>query len=54
MARLVACGFNQVVSINYFKTFSPMVKRITIHLILSLTISTKWPIHQLDVDNSLL
>nr|GEW04309.1 ribonuclease H-like domain-containing protein [Tanacetum cinerariifolium] len=51
-ARLVANGSSQQLGINCDETFSPLVKLATIRTVLSLTVSRKWPIHQLDVKNS--
>lgn len=53
-ARLVAQGFHQQAGINYHETFNPIVKPITISLLLSLAISIHWPIHPLDVKNAFL
>jgi len=53
-ARLVACDFNQVKGIDYFDTFSPVVKLVTIRVVLSLAISNAWHVHQLDVNNAFL
>ena len=39
---------------NYFDTFSPVVKSYTIRLILALAISFQWPVRQLDVENAFL
>nr|GEU54290.1 NBS-containing resistance-like protein [Tanacetum cinerariifolium] len=36
------------------QTFSPVVKPATIRTVLSLVVSCKWPIHQLDVKNAFL
>ena len=35
-ARLVACGFTQVYSVNYFDTFSPVAKLASFRTILAI------------------
>ncbi|GKC72285.1 ribonuclease H-like domain-containing protein [Tanacetum coccineum] len=45
---------SQQLGIDCDETFSPVVKPATIHIDLSLTVSRKWPIHQLDVKNAFL
>uniref|UniRef100_A0A803PXS9 Integrase catalytic domain-containing protein n=1 Tax=Cannabis sativa TaxID=3483 RepID=A0A803PXS9_CANSA len=47
-ARLVAKGFQQIHGLDYFKTYSPIVKPCTIRLIFSLTITYNWDIQQID------
>lgn len=37
--RLVAYEFNQCEGIDYYESFSPMVKLVTIHTILSIDVS---------------
>lgn len=52
-AKLVAQGYNQE-EVDYFETFCPVIKPTTIRLVLSITISNNWCIHQLDIYNSFL
>lgn len=48
-ARLVAKGFHQQPCIDYHDTFSTVVKFTTIWVVLSLAVSNKWSLCQLDV-----
>ncbi|GKB75652.1 ribonuclease H-like domain-containing protein [Tanacetum coccineum] len=47
-ARLVANG------VDFDETFSPVVKPATIRTVVSLVVSRKWPIHQLDIKKPFL
>jgi hypothetical protein len=53
-ARLVAKGFDQLCSIDYHDTFSPVIKPATIRLLLVLAVNFHWTLKQLDVSNAFL
>jgi hypothetical protein len=53
-ARWVVRGFSQQAGIDFDETFSPVVKPATIRIVLSLSLTNNWPIHQLDVKNAFL
>ena len=53
-ARLVARGFHQTHGLDYFDTFSLIVKASTVRIVLAITFSFGWTIRQLDVQNVFL
>ena len=53
-ARLVAQGFTQQSSLDYKKTFSPVIKATTIKTVLAISTMKKWHMRQLDASNAFL
>ena len=53
-ARLVAKGFKQKYGIDYTETFSPVVKYVTLRMVVAITKFFNWPLDQLDVVTAFL
>ena len=53
-ARLVVKGFQQKKSIDYSEIFSPVVKMLTIRLVLGMVVAENLHLEQLDVKKTFL
>lgn len=53
-SRLVAKGFAQTPGFNFSNTFSLVAKQVTIRIVLTVALSTKWNLHQLDINNAFI
>ncbi|XP_043687549.1 uncharacterized mitochondrial protein AtMg00820-like [Telopea speciosissima] len=53
-ARLVSKGFHQQHGVDYYETFSSVIKPTTIRTVLSLVISNGWSVCQLDIKNAFM
>lgn len=46
--------YNQTKGFDYFETFSPIIKHVTVRTVLTLVVSKGWDIKQLDVNKTFL
>ena len=53
-ARLVAKGFHQRAGSDFQETFSPVIKPVTVRTVLTIAVTNKWIIQQIDVNNAFL
>lgn len=53
-ARLVAQGFKNSLKLDWFDTFSPVIRRETFRIILALSVLHNWTVHHLDVTSAYL
>lgn len=53
-ARLVAKGYHPEEKVDYFETFSSVVKKPTVRIVLSIATTFGWELRQLDVKNAFL
>ncbi|KAK9088598.1 hypothetical protein Scep_027680 [Stephania cephalantha] len=53
-AKLVARGYTQIPRIDFYSTYSPVIKSSTIRVVLSIAASFNWGVRQLDINNAFL
>jgi hypothetical protein len=53
-ARWILQRFTQRPGVDYNEAFSSVVKLATVRIVLTLAVSSGWPVHYLDVKNSFL
>ena len=44
----------QTLGLDYFETFSPVMKASTIRIVFAIAISFQWPLKQLDIQNAFM
>lgn len=52
--RFVAKGFHQTLCIDFYETFSSVIKVLTIRVVLTVVVSYGWDIKQQDINNAFL
>ncbi|KAI0984565.1 hypothetical protein GJ496_011917 [Pomphorhynchus laevis] len=53
-ARLVAKGCAQIYGVDYFETYSPVVKLTTIRILIAVAVERNMLLHQMDISNAFL
>ncbi|XP_074315387.1 uncharacterized protein LOC141651581 [Silene latifolia] len=53
-ARLVVLGNRQEAGIDFFETFAPTAKMVTVRVFLAVAAARNWELHQMDVHNAFL
>lgn len=51
---LVARGFQQNAGVNYFNTFSPVIKPLTLSIMFTFAATKGWKVQQVDINNAFL
>lgn len=53
-ARLVAQGYNQIKGVDYLDSYSPVIHKKTMRILLALSVENDWEMHHVDVTSSYL
>lgn len=53
-ARIVAQGYTQVPGIDFFETYSPVINRKTVKVLLALAVEKRWCVEHIDVNSAFL
>jgi len=53
-AHLVTRGFTQIYGVDFYKTYTPVAKLATFHLITMITACNRWPLDSFDFDSAYL
>lgn len=51
---MVARGFLQQASVDYFDSFFPVIKSTTIRVVITITLYEEWIVRQIDINNTFL
>ena len=49
-SRLVVQGFTKTFGVNYYETYTPVIRMTSLQTICAIAAHNNWPIHQMDVD----
>jgi len=53
-AKLVARGYTQIYGVNYFETFSPVIRMNSFRILFSIVVNLSCPLFQMDIKNAFL